>query len=361
MNKLPDLKGFKSIAIIQTAFLGDVALALYLSETIKKFYNEIDLTFVTTPAAASFVSCAKSIDHVITYDKRGLHSGLHGIKFIAEDLRERNIECIFSPHRSLRSTLVTYLAKPRYSVGFDKNAMSFLYKKRVKYRRGVHETERNASLLSAFNDTKDLQNINYAVELDIPDDDKTFIENKLSNKGIKESDKIIAVAPGTVWETKRWLPEYYGVVINKLSENGYTPILIGSKDDRALAEEISAKIGAVNLSGEISLPQLIYFLSLCCLTITNDSAPTHFAGLAKCPTLTIFGATIPEFGFGPRGIYDRSIGIEGLKCRPCAIHGGRKCPVKNFDCMVKLTPELVLKDVMDILFISGKSIEGHTD
>ena len=71
----PDIRDFKHIAIIQTAFLGDVALALPLAEKIKSLSGSAELTFVTTPQSAPFVECARNIDNVLVYDKRDKHKG----------------------------------------------------------------------------------------------------------------------------------------------------------------------------------------------------------------------------------------------------------------------------------------------
>lgn len=346
------IRDYKNIAVIQTAFLGDVALSLYLAQTIKKINPDCRLTFVTTPASASFVSCVPVIDSVVTYDKRGMQSGWNGIKKIAEILKDRKTDCIIAPHRSFRTSLLTFLTKADYSVSFDKSAMSFLYSKRIKYKLGLHEVFRNNSLLSAFSDIGDFRDIIPEVIINIAEDDKNYVENILSSQGLSSYENLIAIAPGSVWETKKWNKEYFRELSNKLVENGFKIVIIGGQSDIELGNYLSSEGSAKSLCGQTTLPQLIFLLSLCKLTITNDSSPTHFAGLAKCPTLTIYGATVPEFGFSPRGKFDRSIGIDGLKCRPCEIHGGRKCPIKTFDCMNKLTPDIILKNALEILELS---------
>ncbi|MFH1051649.1 MAG: glycosyltransferase family 9 protein [bacterium] len=350
MNKLPELRQFKRIAVIQTAFLGDIALALYLAERIKELHPDCELTFITTPHAAALVSCAKAVDNVITYDKRGMHSGWQGIKFISGILKQKNIDCIIGLQRSMRTSLVSYFAKPIYSVGFDKSTFSFLYKKRIKYIQGIHEVERNEELLNAFvSHWSQVLSCNWKLAINMDDDDKNYIDNLLSNFNILNKDNLVAIAPGSVWETKRWLPEYFEILIDELIKLEYKPVLIGSKDDLRLAERIMNNTGCLSIVGETSIPQLLYFFTQCKLTITNDSSPTHLAGLVGCRTLTIFGATVPEFGFSPLGKKDRSIGLDGLKCRPCSIHGGKNCPIKTFDCMVKLSPEIVNKEALKIL------------
>jgi heptosyltransferase-2 len=61
---------------------------------------------------------------------------------------------------------------------------------------------------------------------------------------------------------------------------------------------------------------------------------------------------VPEFGFAPTGKRDKTLSVDSLKCRPCAIHGQKKCPLKHFDCMNKLTPEYVFQNAKEILSYS---------
>ena len=145
MKNLPDIKNFKHIAIIQTAFLGNVALALPLAQMLKILHPDVQLSFITTPSAASLVACCNAVDNVITYDKHGLQLGIRGIRFIAKDLSERKVDCVLALHRSFRTTLLTYLAEPKYSVAFNINVFALLYKKKnylyQAYSRGRKEFE----------------------------------------------------------------------------------------------------------------------------------------------------------------------------------------------------------------------------
>jgi heptosyltransferase-2 len=84
------------------------------------------------------------------------------------------------------------------------------------------------------------------------------------------------------------------------------------------------------------------------MVITNDSGPIHFAGLAKCPTIAIFGPTTPKFGFAPTGVNDIIIENKNLKCRPCAIHGSNSCPLGTHECMTSILPDLVYKEIQRI-------------
>jgi len=67
--------------------------------------------------------------------------------------------------------------------------------------------------------------------------------------------------------------------------------------------------------------------------VTNDSAPQHLASAMGTPTVTVFGPTVPEFGFGPLAPRSDVVGVTGLDCRPCDRHGPVTCPLGHWRCM----------------------------
>src|SRR5437762_694180 len=59
------------------------------------------------------------------------------------------------------------------------------------------------------------------------------------------------------------------------------------------------------------------------------------------PLVGVFCATTPALGYGPWG--PRAAVVEAdLACRPCARHGGRRCPRGTEDCMRLVAPATVL-------------------
>lgn len=336
----PKLSDFKSITIVQTAFIGDIALALPLASTIKHYAPNTTVNFVSTPISAEMVALNKDIDNIIPYDKRNLHKGLRGISHLSSELKALSTDCIITAHRSARSSVLTYLAKPKFSVGFDRNALSFLYSKIVKYNPDIHEVDRNLSLLSVFEDkTNEIK----------PNLQFSNIEREFYDKlNIDKTKPIICVAPGSVWFTKRWLPERFAELSKKLLDLTPNLFIIGAKADIEYTKEMSG----INLCGITSIPQTIYLLSNSNLLISNDSSPIHFAGLVDCPTIAIFGATSPKFGFGPRGKNDVVVEDNSLKCKPCRIHGSKKCPLGTFDCMRNISANTIYNKAIAVISAS---------
>ena len=122
-----------------------------------------------------------------------------------------------------------------------------------------------------------------------------------------------------------------------IQEEQIKVILIGSADDRKLAEYISSvmELKPINACGELSLLESAALISKARLVLSNDSAPTHMAVAMRTPVVTIFGSTVPEFGFYPYGEGNAIIQNQ-LYCRPCGIHGRNRCPEKHFRCMKEI-------------------------
>lgn len=338
---------FAHIAIVQTAFLGDTALALFLAEQIRMLTPDSRLTFVTTPQATPIAELCRAIDRVVPYNKRDKNcSALEGIRSIASELRSDGVDCVISAHRSLRSTLLTRFARPRFSVAFDTSAASWLYADTVHYLRRTHESERLAELLTAFDVPSTPIQIPEKVSLEFKQSDINAAESLLANA--PNGKKTVVLAPASVWETKRWTEKGFAELAEKLSELNYRVLVMGGPSDAELCEAVAGR-AATSIAGRLSIPQSVYLLSRADLLISNDSAPVHFAALVGCPTAAIFGATSPIFGFGP--LSPRSVVIEslGIDCRPCRIHGSRSCPLGHFHCMESISSDLVLSEALKLL------------
>ncbi len=342
MSAKHSILDYKNIAIIHTAFIGDVALVLYLADFIKKLHPNSNLILVTTPVSKPLGEICAAIDKTIVYDKRNVNKGLKGILEISNHLKKLKVDLVISPHKSLRSTLLSYFTKPKFSVGFDIANLSFLYKHQEKYNQQLNEINRNISLLNCF-DFHKVFSINGNINLNF---DENTIEN--ANEIIEnyKLQKYIVIAPGSVWNTKRWTTEHFIDLIKMLEYKGKKCVLTGSKADTEVCSVIAKNTNSIDLSGKTSIPETILLIKCAELLITNDSAPIHFAGLVKCRTVAIFGPTVPEFGFAPTGKDDVIIENKEIKCRPCGMHGHKVCPIKTHICMTSIKPDDVFNSLL---------------
>jgi heptosyltransferase-2 len=333
---------FERILVIQTAFLGDVLLTFPIAHHLKKLNPAYKITFLIKKELKEVAQLYTEIDEYIFIDKSKY---LSSIKEVVKQIKNK-YDIVISPHRSARSAIISFLSNAKIRISFDKSSLNFLYTHLVPYKKGIHEIQRNLSLLSTFTNDLDWRE-RIPLRLD------NFIFNEKFMIWKESGEKIIVIAPGTQWETKRYPEYYFASVVKKLIEDGYKIVLIGSNQDFEIGLKIekyvSSSINLLNLIGKLSLKESISLINLSDLLICNDSAPTHMAVFTKTPVVTIYGSTIPEFGFYPYRENDKVVQIENLYCKPCGIHGYRKCPEKHFKCMIDLKPEIVYDAVMDVL------------
>ncbi|TKJ41743.1 lipopolysaccharide heptosyltransferase II [candidate division LCP-89 bacterium B3_LCP] len=332
-----------SVLVVQTAFIGDVVLALCLVQSVKEAWPQSEIDVMVRPPSDDLLKNHTAIRDVIVYDKQGKQRGFQHFFQLANQLKENHYDIAFIPHRSFRSGILCFMAAIPARVGFGRGGGRLFHTKLVEFPEYLHEIERNLRLLTAvtpvgspvlpriFSDQQDIK----------------LVDNLIGEVTDKE---LIALAPGSVWFSKRWLEEYFTELGKMCTADGYQIILIGGREDESLCERIGTGIGddCLNLAGAASLRQTVELLSRCSVLVTNDSAPTHLGSAAGTKVLTIFGSTDERFGFAPYGPNGRHIGID-LYCRPCTDHGKQRCPEKHFRCMKEITPKMVFDELTELL------------
>lgn len=336
MRKVVEIR----ILIIHTAFIGDIVLSTPLVKKLKEVYPWSDITYVTTPAGASILRNNPNISEIIEYDKRGKHKGLKGIYQLGKRLKYENFNLVITPHRYLRSSVLSWLTGSPVRKGYKNAAASFLYTEKIPYDRNKHEVEKLLSFVFGKEDKR------YEIELYPNEQDIKKVNEMLI--GYKEK-KLILLAPGSKWFTKKWSLEYFNEVIGQLmNREDIITGIIGGADELALNIVTGGNI--VDFRGKTTLLELAELIRRSELVLTNDSSPIHIASAWKnVKILAIFGPTVKELGFFPWSKNSIIFETEGLSCRPCSLHGGDKCPQKHFKCMLDIKPEIVLNEILKII------------
>lgn len=345
------MTGDRRFVIVQTAFPGDVVLTLPLAQALKKHLPDSYVGFVATPQAAGLLMNHPDISEILVFDKRGRDRGAGGIRDCARRLRERNIDAALVPHRSLRSALAVRFARIPRRIGFSTSAGRAFYSEVVRYDPESSEISRNLSLLGPFGFG--------ALEPETPSlypgaSDMATVDSLIRawHNGNGVAGRWVALAPGSVWATKRWPAAHFRGLVKLLVGAGYAIVLVGGEEDHALCDQIAGAAGprkALNAAGSLTLLQSAELIRRSDILVTNDSAPMHLASAMRVPVLALFGPTVPSFGFAPSGPRDVVVERNGLLCRPCSIHGGTKCPIGTFECMIGISPAEVFRVVESIL------------
>ncbi len=337
----------KKIVIVQTAFIGDVVLTLPLVQQAVQLFPEAEVHFVTIPTSVPLVETHADVHRVWVFKKRSEHRSLRALWRFSQQLREQQIDLALVPHRSLRSALLVWFARIPYRIGFNRSAGRWLFTHVVSYQQHLHEIERNLQLLKpfGFQEGQTILPHLYFIKADKNKVTRWLTEHQLTNHS------FIAMAPGSIWATKRWLPERFAELARNLIEMGWQIVLVGGNNERALGDQIQSMAGVplINAMGTFSIRESAFLIQHAAVLVSNDTAPMHLAVAVHTPVVAIFGPTVPAFGFYPYGKGHRVVEDTTVECRPCGIHGHQQCPLGTHACMKAITVTQVQNAVQEVL------------
>jgi heptosyltransferase-2 len=340
---------WQNLLISQTSFLGDTVLTLPLITEVKRRFPVRKLTVLCQPPSRELLQGHPAIDEIIVDDKKNLHRGFTGLRRKAAELAAKGFTLALTPHKSLRSALLLYLAGIPTRVGFRQSRGWFLFHHRVNRDPARHDVERNLSILEPFGVT--IEECRRSLDLPVSPSAQASVDRKLHDLGIIADRPIIGINPGSVWPTKRWSQDGFARLIMLIRQRyDYQVALFGGAADRGVVKDVfeRSQRGAVNLAGKFSLAELPAAIRRCRVFVTNDSGPMHMAVAERVPTVALFCATTADLGFYP---YTRHAVIveKRLACRPCSTHGGLRCPLGHQDCSRLIDAESVLSAVEKLL------------
>ena len=330
-----------AVLVIQTSFLGDMVLTTPLFAYLAKT-DAVDV--VCTPAAGALLANHPSVREVIRYDKRGADRGTSGFIQLASTLRTRGYRAAYLAQGSPRSGALALAAGIRKRIGFATSAGRLFYTTRIPPIENSHHAARLLAL-GTGDPVADVPRDVIRPRLYPGESEQTGVDAVLGAASVKP---LIALAPGSVWATKRW--PFYADLARELSDRARI-VVVGTEADRPLATEILAATNGtgIDATGKLSLLGSAALIGRAALLVTNDSAPLHLASAMNTPTIAIFGPTVPEFGFGPLADVARVVGRTELACRPCDKHGPQRCPLGHWRCMREITPIAVASLANDLL------------
>jgi len=287
---------------------------------------------VATPANAPLLANHPAVRETVVFDKRRSARGLRGLARTAALLRTRDYATAYLAQGSMRSASLARLAGIPERVGFATSAGRLLYTHRVAYRDDLHHAERLLRLALTGDASVDASALRPTLH---PGDAERAAVDALLAGAPAGDEPFVAVAPGSVWATKRW--PYYPELARALAVRHPIVVVGGAVDGdlaRAIAQAAPGRV--LDATGRLTLLASAELLRRAALLVTNDSAPMHLASAMATPTLAVFGPTVPGFGFGPLARRAATLGHEGLVCRPCDRHGPPECPLGHWRCMREL-------------------------
>ena len=322
-----DLKPFR-ILIRSNNWLGDAVMSVPAVRAIKNGRPDVHVTIAAPDKIAPMWKLIQEVDAIIPLSEGSL---LPVVRLLRQQMP---LDAAILFPNSLRVAVESWLGGIPRRVGYRGHWRSWLVNQIVREPRkpGPPEHHSFRFLRIACECGAETSNV------EVPNPNQT--------SDIKHQT-LIGLCPGAEYgPAKRWLPERFAEAAAKITAQSSAQwILLGTKNDAAIGEQIAAAIGdhCVNRIGQTTLDQLIAELWQCRLLLTNDTGTMHLAALLGVPVVAVFGSTEPRLT-GPLG-NGHTVLRHHVECSPCFL---RECPI-DFRCMKAVSADEVAGAVLSML------------
>ena len=308
--------------IIKPSSLGDVIHAFPAVTLLKKYRPDAKIDWVVAPAFADIVRLHPAVDQVILFRRKELGKIRTFFKAAMElfhSIRKFHYTAVIDLQGLLRSGIIARLAKNGTIVGpmkpKEKIARIFYRKPLDSGPASIHAVKRNIRLMAAFLGTDPEE---------IPDTE--FLKDAAAAEKIQQftdflpAGKLIAVAPGARWPSKRWSVRYFQNTLTllkqKLPECSF--LILGTPDESGIAEELCKSLpgSVLNLTGKTTVTELLEAIRTADVLFCNDSGPMHIAAALGTPVTAMFAPTDPD-RTGPFAKNAIVLTPEDLPCMKC--------------------------------------------
>jgi lipopolysaccharide heptosyltransferase II len=344
------------IFILKPSSLGDVIHALPVLRLLKLHFREAEIFWWIDSALAPLIEGDPDLSGIVRFERKRWGKPRHWPEMLRSVrwMREQNFDLVIDLQCLARSGAFAWLARGKFLVGLDdvREGAHGYYDLAVPRKDfHTHAVDWYLSVLpplgvpihNHFTWIPERPAVAAKIKHKWPD---AFAANPHSGSG---TPRLIALQPGARWLNKRWPVQHFGALVRSLSQKFPAAhfAILGGKDDAPLGETIlqAAPERCLNLCGATSLPEMIEWIRLCDLMITNDTGPMHVAAALDKPLIALFGPTEPR-RTGPYGQLDNVLRLN-LPCSPCL---SSRCAIEETDkCLRALLPAMVVDHVEKLL------------
>jgi lipopolysaccharide heptosyltransferase II len=337
------------ILILKPSSLGDVVQALPVLRLLKLHFRDAEIFWWIDSALAPLLEGDPDLAGVVRFERKRWKSPRHWPEMFRSirRLRDQHFDLVIDLQCLARSGAFAWLANGKSLIGLDEvreGARGYYDVAVPRKSFHTHAVDWYLAVLPQLG-VPVHKNFQWLPERPVVTAEikrKWLGDN--SESGIRNS-KLIALQPGTRWQTKRWQTGNFAELVRLTSERFPATrfVIFGDAGDKPLGEIISRVLPerCLNLCGETSLSEMVEWLRLCDLMVTNDTGPMHVAAALGKPVVALFGPTEPR-RTGPYGQLENVLRIE-LPCSPC-FKGYCTYKIPN-ECLNAISPAMVLEKV----------------
>ncbi len=330
------------ILILKPSSLGDVVQALPVLRLIKRSFPASEIYWWIDSNLASLLEDDADLSGIIRFDRQQWAAPTHwleiwrGIRW----MRAQSFDWVIDLQSLARSGTFAWLANGSLTIGLDEPREGARGYYDVAVRRPslhAHAVDWYLALLSFLGVPVDW-NFEWLPA-------RAEVVEAVRQKWPVGNGRWIILQPGARWLNKRWPVDCFAELTRCLAaaDADLRFAILGGQEDRPLGKVIAATAPqrCLDLTGNITLPEMVEWIRLSQLMVTNDTGPMHVAAALAKPVVSLFGPTSPR-RTGPYAQIEHCLQLD-LPCVPCL---KAYCTyVKPLECLRALPPSAVFNAV----------------
>jgi heptosyltransferase II len=348
MSNVP-AESIKRVVVRGTNWVGDSLMTIPALRALRRVLPDAHITLVIRPGTRGIFSDADFIDEILVYDRKNAFSVVPQVR----EWKRRHFDLAVLFQNAFEAALIPFLAGVPLRLGYATESRQALLTRPLQlpdWRASRHEVFYYLYLITALEQMLFGRSTVCEAEPDasiqISETRKAQAAEMLRAHGVSEEDAVVAICPGSInSRAKRWPAESYANLADRLIENKRRVLLIGSKDETDVSEDVTRRMRQqpIVLTGKTTLDQITAVLDRADLIVTNDTGPAHIGAALGRPTIVIFGPTNPltTRPFAPEAVVLRN----PPECAPCML---RDCPIDH-RCMTAITVDEVFEQSHTLL------------
>lgn len=320
--------------------IGDVTRALPLTVMLRRAFPRAFLAWSVEPSCLPLLQGNSTIDEIIVLERRRFWrtAGL----FLAR-VRAGNFDLVLDLQRLFKSGFISWWSGARQRIGFHrKDSKEFNWIFNNLHIPAYGEEIPKIEHYLKFADYLGIDRSPLEWHFNLTAGEQASIKDHLS----KVTEPFAALFVGTRWESKQWFPSQMSECADQLQgDYGLGVVLLGSKDDQPLAQEVVAlsRSKLVDLAGRTTLREAIGIIQNARIAVGPDTGLMHIAAALRTPVISLWGATSPR-RTGPYG-YGELVLQGKAPCVPCQ---RRTCSIGRV-CLQSITTEQIGAKIRNVL------------
>jgi heptosyltransferase II len=348
---------FAKVLIRAPNWVGDAVMALPALRELRRIFTGSQLTLAARPWVRGLFDGERLTDNLISVNgSQGFFGGVARLINEAGVFRGEQFDFGILLTNSFGTALAARAGGVKKVAGYATDARRPLLNQVIPFEPGyksLHQVRYYLNI-AAHIETSVIGssgvNLQGEPQLTANDEQRQNAGSLLERFGINTGESsIVVINPGaTNSSAKRWPAERFATTADRLSEEGFQTVIVGTEGDKSIADEVARQMRtpASVIAGETTISELKGVLACARLVISNDTGTAHVSAALGVPTVVVFG---PTEHVSTRPLSRQAEVVRhDVECSPCML---RECPIDH-RCMTRVEADDVYAVAQKLLLVA---------